>query len=199
MKIIKLITFFVALLITQRSGYAQSMRDTLLNNQISYYVTLLNNYPYNKIFVKIGSPDTLIFFQYPLSNDKNDQLPKSLELFIYKRNGIWHGCSIICFSKHCNKCKIWIMMKPIALENRIFDDNINKMLYEFGLIDYSNDLSIYHTSIFFKQGKEMSSAWIIGDLRDFSSSMPETACVLSMCYLASINMKVIKTFKSWER
>ena len=197
MKTIKSIMLFVVLLLTQRTGYTQSMKDTRLKQQISYYVTLLNSYPYNKIIEKIGSPDTLVFIQYPLSNDRNDQIPKSLDLFIYKRDGIWYGCSIVVFTKYHNKYTIWKMMKPLGLECRIEDDNINNMLNEFDLIDYSYELFIYHTSIFVRQKKEMSSAWIIGDLKDFSSSMPETAYVLSTCFLNTFNMKIKKYIKKY--
>lgn len=187
----KSIRITILFFVVQQVIYAQSIKDS----QINFYVTHLNFYPYNKILESIGTPDTLVFYEYPLTNDRNEHIPKLLQLIIYRKDSLWHGTSLIVFSKNHNKYTIWKMTMPIVLENRIFDEDITNMINEFNLIDYSEDISGYHTSIFVKQGAEMYSAWIIGNLSDFSKELPETAYVLSMGYFGSFNMKIVKKYK----
>ncbi|MCR5555311.1 MAG: hypothetical protein K6F29_07240 [Bacteroidales bacterium] len=203
---------YLFFLIVPQMGFSQSKKEINLNEQKrqikDFEYSFEARFPYKNIMRKINRPDTLIYYECVLrtSMERNEKLPVTLLLFIYKKNNLWWGTSILKYRKYtyfCGKRTYHITYKqaqPMCISRGILDKNIDDMINELNQVDYSSIWSDIHTSVFVKLGQQKYSAEIsAGTIRNcFFEAMPETSYIFSVAYFETLNTTIIRKYKSIE-
>ena len=203
---------YLFFLIVPQMGFSQSKEELNQKEQKSqiedFNSSFAGEFPYKNIMRKINRPDTLIYYECILrtSMEKNEKLPIALLLFIYKKNNLWWGTSILKYKKYTYFCgkrtyrKIYKQTQPMCIDRGILDKNIDDMINELNQVDYSSIWSGAYTSIFIKCGEQKYSAVLsAGTIRSgFFKAMPETSHIFSVAYFETLNTTIIRKYKSTE-
>lgn len=204
--------FYLLILIVQQMGFSQSKSEINLKEQKrqieNFEYSFMGKFPYKNIMREIKYPDTLIYYECILRTtmEQNEELPISLLLFIYKKNNLWWGTSILKYRKVTYAFgtrtyhTTWKQTKPLCISRGILDKNIDDMVNELNQVDYSSIWSDIHTSVFVKLEKQKYSAEIsAGTIRNcFFKAMPETSYIFSVAYFETLNTTIIRKYKSKE-
>lgn len=158
--------------------------------------SLLAKYPYKDVQSFLGNPDTMLFCHYVLGGYNEKNMPISINLFLYRRDGEWWGTTLV---KYCYKKRDqWDLTKPKWILTDL-SPKFNAAIVELNNIDYGGyDISIIHTWIYIKQGNVLIKE-LIGNYRDFAKIAPEFSYVFMVAFLESYNQEIIKTYKKYDK
>lgn len=156
----------------------------------------LESYPYNKVLESLGNPDTFLFIHYPLTKYRNE--PQVLELFLFFKDSVWRGASLICYSNHPSSCYIpidkWELTKPRYLFSD-FSARLDDLIKELDNVDYSYEMSLNATEVFVKIGTNINVGKVYGNIMNFFYEMPVLSYLFTVGYFESFNSEIINTYK----
>ncbi len=185
------------LLIFNNKVSAQYEHGVLQERLLKEMKSSLESYPYNKVLESLGNPDTFLFIHYPLTKYRTP--PQVLELFLYVKDSVWWGASLICYSNNASSCYIPIDKWELTKPRYLFSDlsaRLDDLIKELDKVDYSYEMSFNATEVFVKIGTNINVGRVYGNFMDFFYEMPVLSYLFAVGFFESINYEIIKTYGS---
>lgn len=160
-------------------------------NKDSVQFWYFKQYPYNEVLDYLGNPDTILFCHYPLRRYEEENAPIAINLYAYKKYGEWWATSLISFRDRKYR-QYWRLTKTMWVQTDL-TEKLNEVATEAKNIDYSEDYTTIHTSVYIKSGSEVTK-WLIGNIRDLFYNEPAFSYFFTVALLESYNIEFVKTY-----
>lgn len=200
--IIKIMLFCVFSLHAHFAANAQNeyQIDSFMVQEMVY------KHPFKEVIKLLNNPDTLLICNYPLRYGKSDGKPVSITMYVYKENGNWKSASLLEYAKTKNKSKDfwkqkqkkhWELTEPMWLQSDFrIAEKMKGLGHELRNFIAKEDISTIHTYGFVKYGDDITTFWIIGNLRDdLFTRYPNLSYIITVSFFESYNQNIIKKYK----
>ncbi len=162
---------------------------------------MLFKHPFKEVIKHLNNPDTLLICHYPLRYGENYGNPISITLYVYKENDSWKSASLFEYYKFKNKSRtswkqkrFWELTEPMWLQSGFkIAEKMKELKSELRSNIAKEDISTIHTYGFVKYGDDITTFWIIGNLRDdLYTKYPTLSYIFTVGFFEAYNQHIVK-------